>query len=161
MAASLETRMSVDVPQLFAQRGLRCTRQRKAVYEALLATTAHPTADDLFKSVAPIIAGLSLATVYNTLEALCESGLALKLAPNALPGTGATSARYDATTDDHMHVRDQHTGQVADVPMELSQQILDAIPQHLVRQIERRLNFKLHHIHLELVGDFESSTDSN
>lgn len=140
-----------SVHDLFAARGLRSTRQRKAVFEALRSTTAHPTADDLFRMVSGRVNGLSLATVYNTLEALCNAGLAQKLPGNGTGGNG--SARYDATVEDHLHLRDTRTGTVADVPHHLSKALLDRIPRDLLTDIEARLGFRIQHVQIELIGE--------
>ena len=80
---------SDSLQQLFAQHNLRCTRQRRALYEALSSTSRHPTADELFQQLAHTQTDISLATVYNTLEAFCEVGLAQKLPGN---GSGARPA---------------------------------------------------------------------
>ena len=139
------------IHELFNSHGLRCTRQRKAVYEALRATTAHPTADEIFRSVSSSVDGMSLATVYNTLEALCACGLAQKIAGSGQHGNG--SARFDATVDDHLHLRDTRTGTVADVPENLSRQLMDQLPRKLLDQIESRLGFRIRHVQIELVGE--------
>ncbi|HEY3418206.1 MAG TPA: transcriptional repressor [Armatimonadota bacterium] len=89
--------------------GQRMTRQRAAVYTALRGTRAHPTADELFLLVRADLPGISLATVYNTLEALVACGLALKLA-------GEGPARYDADCSLHGHARCRRCGRVADLP---------------------------------------------
>ncbi|MEE8459867.1 MAG: transcriptional repressor, partial [Phycisphaerales bacterium] len=65
--------------QLLAGHGIRCTPQRRALYEALRGTKSHPTAEELYRIVKPATERLSRATVYNTLEMLCEVGLARKL----------------------------------------------------------------------------------
>lgn len=138
--------------QLFSTSGLRCTRQRLAIYDALRMTKSHPTADDLFQMVkgSGLSEGMSLATVYNTLEAFCRVGLAQRL-----PGTGDNgSSRYDATHEDHVHVRCEQTGTVADVPEELSEQILHRIPKTVLRRLEQEMGFKIEHIQIELVGSF-------
>jgi Fe2+ or Zn2+ uptake regulation protein len=134
---------------LFAAHGLRCTRQRKALYEALAATHAHPTADQLYQQVVKEEGDISLATVYNTLEAFCRAGLAQKLV-----GKGG-SARYDATVSNHLHVRDQSTGTVADVPEDLSREVLKHIPAAVMQQLESKLGFKIQQVQIELVGRFE------
>jgi Fur family transcriptional regulator, peroxide stress response regulator len=135
-----------SLPDLFASRGLRCTRQRRALYEALRATTAHPTADQLYRDVAPRMKGMSLATVYNTLDAFVEAGLALKLA-------GARgSARYDATVSNHVHTRCEVCGKVGDVPVDLGETLLTRLPPELVKQIEAALGFEIHEIRVELIG---------
>lgn len=139
------------VQELFGIRGLRCTRQRKAVFEALRSTTAHPTADELHRMVASHLEGMSLATVYNTLEALCAAGLAQKLPGSGPHGNG--SARYDATVDNHLHLRDSRTGTLADVPPHLSRALLEQLPRPLLAEIETRLGFRIRQVQIELVGE--------
>ena len=58
---------------LFETRSLRCTCQRLALYDALKASMNHPTAEELYRVVKlrPEYGRLSLATVYNTLAAVC------------------------------------------------------------------------------------------
>jgi len=132
-----------------ADHGLRCTRQRRAIYEVLSATTTHPTVDQIFRQVRRQIPGVSLATVYNTLEAFCQARLAVKL-----PGHDGP-AHYDATTHNHLHTRSKNTGVVRDVPEQLSQQVLDELPHDVLKIIESRLGFKIRHVQIELVGDYE------
>lgn len=55
--------------------GCRITRQRKAVLDYLASTNAHPSARQVFQEAKKIYPGLSLATVYNTLETLVKRGL--------------------------------------------------------------------------------------
>ncbi|MFP4145830.1 MAG: Fur family transcriptional regulator [Phycisphaeraceae bacterium] len=144
--------MSDRIDDVFALRGLRCTKQRKAVFSALSATTAHPTADELFHEVRQQIPGVSLATVYNTLEAFCRAGLVQKL-----PGVGINgSARYDATRDDHLHLRCERTGTVADVPEDLDRKIRERIPKSAIKELEQRLGFKINQIQIELVGEYSN-----
>ncbi|MHC5025066.1 MAG: Fur family transcriptional regulator, partial [Planctomycetota bacterium] len=94
--------------ELFNKHELRCTTQRVAVFETLRACTSHPTAEELFRLVRPRMDRLSLATVYNTLEALCGAGLARKIA--TVDGT----SRYDGDTSDHVHVRMRDAAEIAD-----------------------------------------------
>lgn len=137
-----------QVHRIFAEHSLRCTRQREALYKALAATTAHPTADDLFQSLHGKSNNMSLATVYNTLEAFCKAGLALRL-----PGHDGC-ARYDATTTNHMHLRDLTSGRMADVPDDLSDQLMKHLPPEVLKQLENRLGFKIDQVQIELVGKF-------
>ncbi|MEX0653762.1 MAG: transcriptional repressor [Phycisphaeraceae bacterium] len=141
------------IEALFASHNLRCTKQRKAIYEAIAATREHPTADDLFREVGRDMPGMSLATVYNTLEAFCRAGLVQKL-----PGAGLNgSARYDAARDDHLHLRCRHSGAVADVPDTVGQRVLENLPRDLLDEIERSLGFKINQVQIELVGEFTKS----
>jgi Fe2+ or Zn2+ uptake regulation protein len=90
--------------------GQRFTEQRAAVFRFLMETRAHPTADDVFHHVRGELPGISLATVYKSLETLVGCGLATKLT------YGDGSARYDGRTDPHPHVRCLACGRVSDVP---------------------------------------------
>ncbi|MEX0885492.1 MAG: transcriptional repressor [Phycisphaeraceae bacterium] len=138
---------------MFAAAGLRCTRQRKAVYEALAGSCDHPTADELHRSVVREHAGMSLATVYNTLEAICRAGMARKLA-----GAGANgSARYDAGRTEHLHLRCRTTGDVADAPADLSEQVVATVPREVLDQIEQRTGFKIHQLNIELIGEYRAA----
>ena len=133
-----------------AEHGLRSTRPRRAIYRSLRATDTHPSADELFRRVRPQIPGLSLATVYNTLEALCRAGLAVKL-----PGHGS-SARYDATVRNHLHTRCERTGAMDDVPPDLSDQLIEHLPQDVLDQIEARLGFSIRQVQIQLVGQYHN-----
>ncbi len=136
------------VHSLFCAHSLRFTRQRFAVYTALASEKVHPTADQLFQKLSRSESGISLATVYNTLEALVKSGLAQKLAD------GGTSARYDAAVDDHLHIRDCATGSLSDVPEALGQKLLDNLPQDVLKEIEDTLGFRISRMQIELIGEY-------
>lgn len=138
----------------FANHGLRCTRQRRAIYTALSTTRDHPTADELYKMVKTGNDDLSLATVYNTLEVLCSAGLAYKL--TGCVGSGST--RYDAGGDDHMHLHCRKTGHIADVPDDLGKRILDHIPEALIVELQQRTGFIVSKVQLDLLGEFNQST---
>jgi|SRR5688572_7972214 Fe2+ or Zn2+ uptake regulation protein len=90
--------------------GQRFTEQRAAVYRFLAATDSHPTADEVFLHVRHELPGISLATVYKSLETLVGCRLAVKLA------YADGSARYDGRTDPHHHVRCLGCGRVSDIP---------------------------------------------
>ena len=94
-----------------AQDGLRLTRQRRHVYEVLLARQDHPTAMEVFLRAKPGMKSLSLATVYNTLETLAARGLARKV---HLDGG---STRYCANAAKHGHFTCTSCGAMLDVPL--------------------------------------------
>ncbi len=143
---------SDETASLFAAHGLRCTRQRLAIYQALRRDPTHPTADQIYQRVAteaPRYFGVSRATVYNTLEAFCQAGLARKL-----PGLGDNgSARYDAGRGDHVHLRCEQTGVVTDLPETLSQRILDQLSPDLIDDISRQLGVSIREVQVELVAE--------
>jgi Fe2+ or Zn2+ uptake regulation protein len=120
-------------------RGQRCTAQRAAVYRFLYATDAHPTAEEVFRRVRSELPGISLATVYKSLETLVACGLAQKLS------SGDSSARYDGRTDPHSHARCLACGRIADVPGPIP----GAERLHLD---ERAAGFRVTGYRLELTG---------
>jgi Fur family peroxide stress response transcriptional regulator len=87
-----------DIKQKFRGCGLKTTPQRTAIYDALLRSTAHPTAEDLFAQVAPQFPMMSLNTVYYTLGVLRTSGLIHEV------NIGHTRARFDANLSPHHHL---------------------------------------------------------
>ncbi len=101
--------------------GQRFTEQRAAVYRYLRSTDRHPSADAVFTAVRQVIADISLATVYKSLETLVSCGLASKLT------YGDGSARYDGRTDPHPHARCLSCGQVRDLPGHLDPGSVDGL----------------------------------
>jgi Fur family peroxide stress response transcriptional regulator len=87
-----------DIKQKFRGCGLKTTPQRTAIYDALLRSTAHPTAEDLFAQVAPQFPMMSLNTVYYTLGVLRTSGLVQEV------NIGHDRARFDANLSPHHHL---------------------------------------------------------
>ena len=67
--------------QALQENGHRCTDQRAAVYRLVARSRVHPTAEDVFLGVRTEVPGISLATVYKSLETLVGCGLAKKLTP--------------------------------------------------------------------------------
>ncbi len=56
--------------------GLRPTPQREHVYDVLLQKRDHPTAEEVFIRAKREMPDISMATVYNCLDALVRSGVA-------------------------------------------------------------------------------------
>lgn len=104
-----ESRIDSTLRTALASKGQRYTEQRASVFRYLLSTDTHPTADEVFSRVRQDVPGISLATVYKSLETLVGCGLATKLT------YGDGSARYDGRTDDHHHLRCLVCGCVVDL----------------------------------------------
>lgn len=134
-----------DTKTLFARHGLRCTRQRILLFDALAETQKHPTAEELHALARTHIDGLSLATVYNTLEAFCNAGLCRKL-----PSCGG--ARYDADLREHLHITTTDGG-LRDVPEELGVQLLNSLPRSILNEVERRTGVRIRRVSIDLLGD--------
>jgi Fur family peroxide stress response transcriptional regulator len=80
------------------ERGLACTAQRRAVYEALLDLDDHPSADRVHEMVARRIPEVNRTTVYRSLEFFVELGLITKVCH---PGR---AVRYDPRVGIHHHL---------------------------------------------------------
>lgn len=88
------------------------------MFRFLASTHDHPTADEVFVAVRGDVPGISLATVYKSLETLVGCGLATKLT------YGDGSARYDGRTDPHPHARCLSCDQVFDLAGSLTERQL-------------------------------------
>ena len=132
--------------EALAGRGQRFTRQRARVYEVLMATDQHPTAEDVYRRVKQTLPFVSLATVYKSLDALVQCGLAQKLT------YGDGSARYDANTAEHPHLRDLGSGQVIDVPFDMIDDLSLKLPDHVAARVEQRTGYKVVGLRIELLG---------
>ena len=131
--------------------GCRFTRQRAAVFNYLKSVHIHPTAEEVFTAVRPVVPSISLATVYKSLEALVACKLAAKLS------FGEGPARYDCRTDNHFHLRCLRTGQVRDLDASTSGDLGDTLRKLDPRLVENlhKDGFKVTDYRVELLGYFE------
>lgn len=86
------------------------TVQRRAVLEVLQAAGDHPTANEIHTRVRTVVSGIGAATVYRTLRALVDAGMARELRLNS-----ETVVRYDANVDRHDHLVCDTCSSVVDV----------------------------------------------
>jgi Fur family peroxide stress response transcriptional regulator len=77
--------------------GFRFTPQREHVYGVLLEQCDHPTAEEVFIRAKHRMPEISMATVYNCLDALVRSGVARQVTV----GRGAT--RFCPNMREHCH----------------------------------------------------------
>lgn len=143
------------VRALFARHDLRWTRQREAVYTALRETNRHPTPEQLHHLVCAHDPSISLATVYNTLDALCDADLCRRFAIER--GGSSNAHRYDADTQDHAHV-ETTDGRLLDLPEALDDELQDAIPAELLRRIEHVMGVKLDRVAMRIISLDDSGT---
>lgn len=96
--------------------GLRLTPQRQQVYDVLCGKRDHPTAEEVFIRAKHAMPEISMATVYNCLDALVKCGMARQVTLDR----GAT--RYCPNMHEHGHCHCDACGAVIDVnlPRELS-----------------------------------------
>src|SRR5437764_10451285 len=80
-----------------ATRGFRFTPQREQVYEVLLGKRDHPTAEEVFLRTKQGMPDISMATVYNCLDALVKCRLVRQVSLER----GA--ARFCPNMQEHCH----------------------------------------------------------
>jgi Fe2+ or Zn2+ uptake regulation protein len=90
-------------------RGFRPTSQRQHVYGVLAGHRDHPTAEQVFMRAKKAMPEISMATVYNCLDALVQSGLVREV--NVDP----TAMRYCPNMEDHCHFYCDECGGVYDI----------------------------------------------
>lgn len=101
--------LSERAKRLIKAAGIRLTQQRMAVLEAILEAKDHPTAGMIFERARQILPVLSLATVYNCLDAMAEAKLINQLRFDNGP------TRYCSNEFPHAHVIDAQGNKVLDI----------------------------------------------
>jgi len=90
-------RSPAELTQAFRQTGLKVTPQRQLLFGLLHGNTSHPSADVLFALASEAMPGISLRTVYQTLNDLAAMGELQSI------DFGTGSARFDPNVTDHQH----------------------------------------------------------
>jgi Fur family transcriptional regulator, iron response regulator len=90
-------------------RGVKATRQRLAIAQVLFARHQHLSADQIMGLVNGLGAGLSKATVYNTLKLFVEKRLVREVIVDP------EKVYYDSNIDPHFHLFDTQTGEITDI----------------------------------------------
>ena len=102
-----------DLVALLRARGQRVTSQRLVILRELRRRERHATAEEVHRTVHRELPGISIPTVYATLELLAELGLARKLK------AGSGVSLYDARSEPHQHTMCRRCGRVDDLEGEL------------------------------------------
>lgn len=105
--------MTIDPYQNFQERcrkdGFRLTKQKEAIYKALLEDETHPRAEDIYAKLQRDFPKLSLATVYNNLKKFVELGLIREVS------CGENCRRYEAKMESHHHIINMENKTIEDV----------------------------------------------
>jgi len=102
-----------DLAARLRSRGQRVTSQRLLIHAALRELGRHATADEVLGAVGPRLPGVSLPTIYATLELLEELGIVRRVRV----GSGPTL--WDPRTEPHHHLACRRCGRVQDVDADL------------------------------------------
>jgi Fe2+ or Zn2+ uptake regulation protein len=107
--ASPKDKHSSQINEKLATSGFRFTPQRQQVYGVLMAQRDHPTAEEVFIRAKKRMPDISMATVYNCLDALVKSRLVRQVQLER----GAT--RFCPNMEEHCHYYCDACGEVFDV----------------------------------------------
>lgn len=136
----LNPNQSSNTEVLEVVNGLRMTRQRQEVYRLLMQTRSHPTAHEVFIKIKEILPHVSLATVYNCLEALVQHKIIRQVNFDREP------SRYCPNLDEHGHFHDESTGTIYDVKFKPGvnlTDVLDLPPNTIIKDFEITLRGQL------------------
>ena len=127
---------------LLKQANLKATHQREIILSIVSNCKVHPTTEQIFNLVHPLIPTISLATVYKTLEAFVKSGLITKTL------TTEGQLRYDPNLNSHGHIYSNNTNEIIDY----YDQELDEVIRAFFKR-KKVKNFHIKKISLNINGD--------
>jgi Fe2+ or Zn2+ uptake regulation protein len=102
-------RHPAELTAAFRQQGLKVTPQRQLLFRLLHDNATHPTAESLFQVAGEVMPGISLRTVYQTLNDLASMG------ELHVVNVGQGSNRFDPNVDHHHHAVCEQCGEMRDV----------------------------------------------
>lgn len=85
--------------ELFRQRGLKITPQRRMILELIAGDDSHPTAEAVYQRVLEVMPDVSRTTVYNSFHELSDLGALVPVQDLSDGGQ-----RYDTNTGAHHHL---------------------------------------------------------
>ncbi len=113
--ADTPPRDDAELSELLRERGLRATSQRVVMHRLLRARSRHVSAEELLSEASERLPGVSLPTVYATLELFEQLGIVRRV-----NGAGATLL-WDTRADAHHHMICRNCGRIEDMdtPLDL------------------------------------------
>jgi Fur family iron response transcriptional regulator len=130
--------MSQTSTDILREAGISPSSQRVAIAEFVLHTGSHPSADEVLVQARKRLPGISVATIYNTLNLFVEHGLlrTFSLSQN--------HTVYDACTDPHHHFIDDETGRIHDLPIDAVRVSHDNFDDFDIREVQVVLRGRSH-----------------
>jgi len=117
MAHTTDERLSTAL----RDAGHRVTSQRLVLYRVLDELGRHASAEEIARVSSERLPGLSLPTVYATLELFESLGLARRV------DAGGPAALFDPRTDPHAHFACRRCGRVSDIDAEVDAAAVEAV----------------------------------
>ena len=93
------------------EKAQRFSKKRQAIYDALLCSKDHPSAEHIYQQLKAEYPDLSLGTVYRNIKGMVESGDVICV------GHVDGKERYDAHVEPHAHLVCRGCGSVVDIEL--------------------------------------------
>lgn len=93
---------------ILLQHNIKPSMQRIAIMDYLKEHRVHPSAEDVYAALSPVMPTLSKTTVYNTLRLLAENGAILMLTIDD------RNVNFDFDTSQHSHLLCRKCGRIFD-----------------------------------------------
>lgn len=110
------------------KKDIRPSYQRIKVLECLHRKNAHPTVDEIFRTLAPEIPSLSKATIYNTLHLFVETGLV------RIVSMDETENRYDIILSNHGHFKCEACGTIFNFQIDIEKLAITGLNQFEIKE---------------------------
>ena len=130
-----------EITNKLADKGLRITPQRVAIFEAILKLNNHPTAENIIEYINKKHPNISTGTVYKVLDSFVENHLLKKVK------TEYGSMRYDSFLSNHHHIYCTDTNRILDY----EDHELDELLRNYFKK-KKIKNFKIQDINLQVSG---------
>ena len=117
-------------------QNMRYSRQREIIYDIVLETNCHPTADWVFNRARELVPKISLGTVYRNLNQLAEKKMIHVIQDGNV-------IRYDGNIKNHDHLRCTECHTLYDVKV---------LPKNLKKKVQENYNFEVQNSSLTLEG---------
>ena len=109
MSSHDHPKMDSRLNERLATSGFRFTPQRQHVFNVLLEKRDHPTVEDVFIRSKEEMPDISMATVYNCLDALVKCGLVRHV------NLDRSATRYCPNMKEHSHFYCDECGEIYDI----------------------------------------------
>ncbi len=121
----------IDIKDKLTSAGLKVTQQRLVIYDALIKSLSHPTAENIYEEIKSDNPSVSLGTVHKTLDTFVDSQLIRKVS------SIDHLKRFDANLNRHNHIYLENTKEIIDYEDEgLQQLIMDYLKNKSLINIE-------------------------
>lgn len=135
-------KLHADFEDYLTRLGLRQTKQRRVILDAMLMVGAHADAETIGRQARQIDSSIGLATVYRTLQLMTEAGI---LAERNFTKDRSIFEIVGNDDEHHDHLICNQCGTIVE--------FFDAELEKLQETIAQRLGFKLKDHRMELFGD--------